>query len=193
MRPALLGIIGCGAMGRLIARHIREQLPSYRLGGLFSRTTAHAEGLALELGDVPVLGLQQLIETCDLLVEATSAAAMPDIVRACLAAGKAVVPLSVGGFSLDPALLRDVEAARAAVHVPSGAIAGLDGIRAMREMGLDAEYLHKPQPAAETLLYQTIADAIEEYEPRAELVSIDFEEDAASGVIIPVVEVEINE
>lgn len=35
MRPALLGIIGCGAMGRLIARHIREQLPSYRLGGLF--------------------------------------------------------------------------------------------------------------------------------------------------------------
>ena len=138
MRPAFLGIIGCGAMGRLIARHIREQLPSYRLGGLFSRTTAHAEGLALELGDVPVLGLQQLIETCDLLVEATSAAAMPDIVRACLAAGKAVVPLSVGGFSLDPALLRDVEAARAAVHVPSGAIAGLDGIRAMREMGLDA-------------------------------------------------------
>ena len=92
MRPAFLGIIGCGAMGRLIARHIREQLPSYRLGGLFSRTTAHAEGLALELGDVPVLGLQQLIETCDLLVEATSAAAMPDIVRACLAAGKAVVP-----------------------------------------------------------------------------------------------------
>ena len=138
MRPAFLGIIGCGAMGRLIARHIREQLPSYRLGGLFSRTTAHAEWLALELGDVPVLGLQQLIETCDLLVEATSAAAMPDIVRACLAAGKAVVPLSVGGFSLDPALLRDVEAARAAVHVPSGAIAGLDGIRAMREMGLDA-------------------------------------------------------
>ena len=120
MRPALLGIIGCGAMGRLIARHIREQLPSYRLGGLFSRTTAHAEGLALELGDVPVLGLQQLIETCDLLVEATSAAAMPDIVRACLAAGKAVVPLSVGGFSLDPALLRDVEAARAALEAAPG-------------------------------------------------------------------------
>ena len=76
-----------------------------------------------------MLGLQPLIETCDLLVEATSAAAMPDIMRACLAAGKAVVPLSVGGFSLDPALLRDVETARAAVHVPSGAIAGLDGIR----------------------------------------------------------------
>ena len=138
MQPTVLGIIGCGAMGRLIARHIREHLPAYRLGGLFSRTTAHAEELALELGGVPVLGLQPLIESCDLLVEATSAVSMPPIVRACLAAGKAVVPLSVGGFSLDPSLLRDVEASRAAVHVPSGAIAGLDGIRAMREMGLDA-------------------------------------------------------
>lgn len=88
MQPTVLGIIGCGAMGRLIARHIREHLPAYRLGGLFSRTTAHAEELARELGGVPVLGLQPLIESCDLLVEATSAVSMPPIVRACLAAGK---------------------------------------------------------------------------------------------------------
>lgn len=138
MRPTVLGIIGCGAMGRLIALHVREHLPQYRLGGLFSRTAEHAETLASELGEVPVLALQRLIESCDVLVEAASAAAMPGIVRACLAAGKDVVPLSVGGFALDPDLLHDVEASRAAVHVPSGAIAGLDGIRAMREMGLDA-------------------------------------------------------
>mgnify|MGYP000037423317 FL=1 len=62
-----------------------------------------------------------------------------------------------------------------------------------RDMGLDADYLHKPQPVAETLLYQSIADAIETYEPRAELVDIDFSVDAESGAIIPVVEVDINE
>lgn len=62
-----------------------------------------------------------------------------------------------------------------------------------RGLGLDAEYLHKPQPAAETLLYQAVADALEEYEPRAELQSMDFELDAESGVIVPIVEVEINE
>lgn len=62
-----------------------------------------------------------------------------------------------------------------------------------RDMGLDTCYLHKPQPVAETLLYQAIADALEEYESRAELVDIVFEESAESGVIIPIVEVEINE
>lgn len=64
---------------------------------------------------------------------------MPDIVRACLAAGKAVVPLSVGGFSLDPALLRDVEAARAAgAWCRPEPSPGWTASRAMREMGLDA-------------------------------------------------------
>lgn len=62
-----------------------------------------------------------------------------------------------------------------------------------REMGLNTEYMHKPQPVAETLMYQTISDNIGEYEPRAEILSIDFEEDAESGVINPIVEVEINE
>lgn len=62
-----------------------------------------------------------------------------------------------------------------------------------RGVGLDSNYLHKPQPVAETLLYQAIADALEEYEPRAVLVDMDFEENAESGVIIPIVEVEINE
>lgn len=62
-----------------------------------------------------------------------------------------------------------------------------------RDMGIDAEYLHKPQPVAETLLYQSIADAIDTYEPRAELVGIEYTEDAESGVIKPVVEVEIIE
>ncbi len=62
-----------------------------------------------------------------------------------------------------------------------------------REMGLSTEYLGKPLPVAETLLYQTIADTLEEYEPRAELVSITFEQDTNSGTIIPIVEVKTSE
>lgn len=62
-----------------------------------------------------------------------------------------------------------------------------------RGMGLDTSYLHKPQPVAETLLYQAVADALEEYEPRCSLVNIEFEADALTGVIVPAVEVEINE
>lgn len=59
-----------------------------------------------------------------------------------------------------------------------------------RQMGLNTDYYGKPLPVAETLLYQSISDAIEEYEPRAEIVSISFEFDNTNGVTIPIVEVE---
>lgn len=134
-----LGIIGCGTMGRLIARQVGERLADlYRLEGVCSRTRAHAEALSRETGGVTVMEPEALIAACDVLVEASAASVMPSIVRSCLAARKEVITLSVGGFSLDPALLREVEASETAVHVPSGAMAGLDGLQAMREMGLDS-------------------------------------------------------
>ena len=133
-----LGIIGCGAMGRLIGLHVQKELSRYyELRGVASRSREHAEHLGGELG-VPAMETEEVIGLCDVLVESASAAAMPGIVRACLAAQKEVLCLSVGGFSLDPALLDEVQAQSCLVHVPSGAVAGLDGIRAMREMGLES-------------------------------------------------------
>lgn len=62
-----------------------------------------------------------------------------------------------------------------------------------REMGLSSDYRGRPIPVAETLLYQAVLDAIEEFEPRAEVVNIDFEEDSEKGVIFPVVEVKTSD
>lgn len=45
-----LGIIGCGAMGRLIGLHVQDRLAHlYDLAGVSSRTEAHAETLGREL------------------------------------------------------------------------------------------------------------------------------------------------
>lgn len=102
-----------------------------------SRTREHAVRLGTELG-VPALSPEEVIAECDLIVEATSAMAMPSLVRAAMAAGKEIICLSVGGFVLDDRLLGEVMAGKSPVHVPSGAIAGLDGVRALREAGLDS-------------------------------------------------------
>ena len=133
-----LGIIGCGAMGRLIGLHVLDSLSSlYELTAVSSRTPEHALALGKEL-HVRALSAEQLIAECDMVVEAASASAMPGIVRSCLAAHKEVLCLSVGGFALDDSLLDDVMAQETLVHVPSGAVAGLDGISALKEIGLDS-------------------------------------------------------
>lgn len=61
-----------------------------------------------------------------------------------------------------------------------------------REFGLPQKFLDQPIPAARALLYAEVKEAVEAFEPRAEVVGVTFQEDAADpGRLIPVVEVEI--
>jgi phage baseplate assembly protein W len=62
-----------------------------------------------------------------------------------------------------------------------------------RDFGLSARFLDKPTPAARAMLVAEIIDAIEIYEPRAEVVNITFAGDEMAGQIIPRLEVEIHE
>lgn len=62
-----------------------------------------------------------------------------------------------------------------------------------REFGLSGVYIDKPIETAKALATINIYDKTEEYEPRAEIVNIDFEADYERGILKPIVEVEIND
>lgn len=61
-----------------------------------------------------------------------------------------------------------------------------------RAFGTSAAYLDKSTPAAETLIVSEIYEAVEKYEPRAEIQSIYFETDTMTGKLSPCLEVVIN-
>lgn len=61
-----------------------------------------------------------------------------------------------------------------------------------RDFGLPMQFLDKPMPAARPLMIAEIRDAILAYEPRANVLGIDFAPDPnIPGKLIPTVEVEI--
>lgn len=62
-----------------------------------------------------------------------------------------------------------------------------------RGFGLSGTFIDKPTETAKALATINIYDKTEEYEPRAEIVSIDFEADYERGILKPIVEVEIND
>ena len=63
-----------------------------------------------------------------------------------------------------------------------------------RDFGLPQDFVDRPTPAAKVLLYASVKEAIEAYEPRAEVINVTFAEDpAVPGRLIPKVEVNINE
>lgn len=65
-----------------------------------------------------------------------------------------------------------------------------------RDFGVSWEHIDKPLPVARTLMQAAIIDAIDEFEPRAKVVSVTFdmtEDDAMEGILRPTVKIEIEE
>ena len=61
-----------------------------------------------------------------------------------------------------------------------------------RGFGLTQKFVYMPMPVALPMMYSEVKEAVEEYEPRAEVVNVTFEvNEAAPGRLIPTVEVNI--
>jgi aspartate dehydrogenase len=135
-----IGIAGCGTIGRRVASELDAgAIPGATLVALNSRNVEKAREFASTLSNpVPVLALDEMAQVVDLVVEAAPGAAMNDIATATLSAGKDLMALS-GGALLDREDLFDMaESAGAKVYVPSGAIAGLDGVASASAGQIDA-------------------------------------------------------
>lgn len=59
-----------------------------------------------------------------------------------------------------------------------------------RDGGLPGQLIGRPLPVVENILVGKIYDQIEEFEPRADIAGIRFEEDARTGRMIPIIELE---
>ena len=62
-----------------------------------------------------------------------------------------------------------------------------------REFGIDARFVDTPINVATPIIYATIREAIEEFEPRCEVIDIDFVPDLSNpGALLPTVTVRIK-
>lgn len=134
------GIVGMGVIGHRIAKAIDNGIPGIALAGVAVRTPTTA-------GGYPAYAMDELIARADLIVEAATQAALLDFGPAVLRAGKHLMVLSVGGLVgvLDEwAAL--AERHRCRILVPSGAIAGLDGMKGAREGAITSVTMETRKP-----------------------------------------------
>jgi len=136
--PLGVGLIGCGAIGAVLAQAIdRGQAGDTRLILVFDRNVERAEKLAGKLKSKPKVAknVKELLECQDvkLVIEAASHGAVKDYAVEVLKAGKDLMIMSVGAL-VDSGLLGEISQAakerERKVYIPSGAIAGLDGVKA---------------------------------------------------------------
>ena len=125
-----VGVIGCGTIGGEICLAIDSGLVQAELVGIYDVVAAVSERVARRLRQAPpVLSQEAVIDAADLVVEATSRAVAPGIIRAALDHGRDIMVMSVGGLlaCLDEALALAQRGNRH-IYVPTGAIAALDAV-----------------------------------------------------------------
>lgn len=101
---------------------------------MYNRTPERAHDLDADHDVTVAPDAVAVADSTDAVVEVASQDALAELAVPVLATGADLVAMSVGAFR-DPDLLADVRATAAAndarVRVPSGSIAGLDGLAAL--------------------------------------------------------------
>jgi len=131
-----IGVIGCGAIGAQICRAIDSGSINAKLIAICDRSEQNCERLLETLDNKPAIcSPAELVRKADIVVECASQAAVREHGLLVLDGGKNLMVMSVGAF-MDEKLLEDlVSAARrndCRIYVPSGAIAGIDGLRSAK-------------------------------------------------------------
>lgn len=122
-----IGIIGCGAIGSQIAEYTQRNLKDKaRIVAICDIDLKKAVELSKKLKPRPIITtIDELIKKVDLIVESASAKISGGIAEKASLLKKDVLIMSTGGLLDKIHLLKDT----CNIHIPSGAICGLDGLR----------------------------------------------------------------
>ncbi len=125
-----IGIVGCGAIGRALLKAVDAGKLSVPVAGVTSRTESSARAFLSTLRDPPpYVGRAELICSSDLVIEAAGGGVVPGLAEEAFAAGKDLMVISVGALLDHPEIIERSRKTGCRLFVPSGAIAGLDGIK----------------------------------------------------------------
>lgn len=128
-----VGLVGCGTIGTQVALAIQRRYAHVaRIVALADLDGPRALALRQRLHPPPaVSSLAEVIRTSDLIVEAASVDAARQVVRRALRAHRSVFVMSVGALLADSGWRQAAARSHGRVYIPSGALAGLDGVKAL--------------------------------------------------------------
>jgi aspartate dehydrogenase len=143
-----IGILGVGAIGSTIAAAIDRKQVDAELVALADQDRARAEALSAELTNrAAVVSMDEMFARSDLAVESASQAALGEFVPKALRRGRDMLIMSVGGLLGHQEWFRVAHQRGCRIYIPSGAIAGLDGIKSA-SMGRESAMLTSRKPVA---------------------------------------------
>jgi len=129
-----VGIAGLGTIGRVVGRALDDGIEGLRLVAVAAGRRAPAEAeLAGYRHQVPVVDAATLAAQAEIIVECVPKAAFAAIAGPALDAGRILVTVSGAGLLAYPELVERARAAGGHIILATGALLGLDAVRAAAE------------------------------------------------------------
>jgi aspartate dehydrogenase len=146
-----LAIAGLGTIGLAVARRVDAgAIPGLRLAAVAARDHGNARRATAAFRSPPqLLELAQLADVADVILECLPPQHFLEVAQPAIARGRIFMPLSVGALIDHMALIEAAVARGARILVPTGALLGLDAVRAAAEGTiLSATILTRKPPAS---------------------------------------------
>lgn len=139
--PLKIGVAGVGAIGRAVCHALTE---GPGIEGIVLHSVADQK-------PCPEFGVVQsdfatLAKDCALIIECLPASQVPGLTKEAFKHGRNMIIVSSAALLLYPEILQEQKGSRSRIFVPSGALGGLDGVKAMREMGIESALIASTKP-----------------------------------------------
>ena len=135
-----VGIIGCGAIANIIASNIVPEDNNINIKYFYDNDVERAENLASFANGVAILNLEEMLDKVDLVLECASPDSVKEHAPKVLSHGVDMIIMSIGAF-MDKEFYSKIKnickKEGSKVHLPSGAVVGLDGIKAVADFNLE--------------------------------------------------------
>ena len=148
MSKKIIGIIGCGAIGSALAKHAEEKLKTFVAKIILCDSDSHkAEMLAKKVSNAVKTGsIREVVDKADIIIEAASPQVVPDLLETALEKGKDIMVMSIGGFMGNEDLLAEARRKGIRLILPSGAVSGIDALKAAKLAGIESVTLTTRKP-----------------------------------------------
>lgn len=159
--PRRVAVAGLGAIGMRVAAALDFGIPGLRLAAVAVRCPERsAPRLARLAGRPRLTRLEDLAVEAEVIVECLPPGAFRDVAAPALGAGRTLIAASAGALLEAEDLIALARESGARILIPSGALSGIDGLRAGAEAGLQAVTLvtRKPPAAFGSALPPSVAD-----------------------------------
>lgn len=144
-----IAIGSLGTIGLNVAERLDQGIDGLTLAAVSASTATAAQQRVAHFKNSPqAVPLNELADHADIVVECAPAAVFRDIAEPAIAAGKIFMPLSVGALLSHWDLVDQARQTGAQILVPSGALLGLDAVRAASEGEIHSATMVTRKPPA---------------------------------------------